>query len=279
MAHDRALIPRRYDGPGSCLGKKPHDPLRPLIATTALVAAFGCGGRETATNVSTGTGQRQLGREQPELGRQPRLDRERFVGRHRSSPGDRASRRERPRWMTRTFPSTIGLWLRAAQRSAVLDRPTNPTRPESLPPASAASAPARRTPTATAELTAVAFRLPAKSGSAGVRTTSASLTRIVHRGRRASAVARLRTTPRMSAYREAIAPSTRTVALAVIARPRGRGAKKQAPIIATPHWTNASTTRTARPSMRANFLRKHRNLRVRPAGAALGVHQLVCLPP
>jgi hypothetical protein len=161
------------------------------------------------------------------------------------------SKQERAWRATRRFPFTIGLRLHAAPRSAVLDRPRNRTGPEWQ-----VRAAARRTPSAPAELTVVASHLKAWSGPAGVRTTSASPTRIVPRGRRACAAPRLPTTARMFARPEAIASSTRTVVQAVIAPPPWP-ATERSPIIAIRHRTHASTTRIALSSTReqvAKFL-------------------------
>jgi len=91
--------------------------------------------------------------------------------------------------------------------------------------------------------------LKAWSGRADVRTTSASATRIVERGRHAFAVARPRTTARMFVTLGAIAPWTRIAAQADIAHPRGKLATLT-PIIATRHRTSASTIRTALRSTR-----------------------------
>jgi hypothetical protein len=54
LAHDRALIPRCYDGRGSCLESSAMSRSGVLLSTIALAAAFGCGGRESGTHASTG---------------------------------------------------------------------------------------------------------------------------------------------------------------------------------------------------------------------------------
>jgi hypothetical protein len=82
------------------------------------------------------------------------------------------------------------------------------------------------------------------------RTMSASPIRIVPRGRRASAVARLRTTARTRAYRVATASLTRTAVPVASARhhPRRWNAQDRDPIIATRRRTHAPTMRTVQRS-------------------------------
>src|SRR5580658_5448501 len=103
-----------------------------------------------------------------------------------------------------------------------------------------------------------------------VHMMGASATRIAHRGRRAFAVARLPPTRQTSAYRVAIALSTRTAAQEDIARlhPRQLLAPR-ALTIATPQATRASTTRTALALMRARGLPAVSTTRRRNAGHAV----------
>jgi hypothetical protein len=116
---------------------------------------------------------------------------------------------------------------------------------------------ARRTPSARAARMVVVFRSKGSSETADVRTTRASPTRIVRRGRRACAALRRRTTVRTFARREAIASSTRTAVQAGIARPR-RAATESPSTIATRHRTHALTTRTAPPATRKQSLAQSR---------------------
>lgn len=157
------------------------------------------------------------------------------------------------------FPSNIGARLCPAPRSAVLDHQGSPTR---LPALVRRRAPP--TPSAQPERTAVASPGQAWSQTADVRTTSASPTRLVERGRPAFAVVRPRTTARICVTLVAIVPWTRIAAQADIALPQWRPATQQTtkpwsragtmavrtPTIAIRHRISASTIRTALRSTR-----------------------------
>ena len=188
-----------------------------------------------------------------------RRPRRRFVGRRRFRLL-RANRRHggsiRP--AMRGVHSTIGRRQCPARRSAVLHRQASPTRPESLHPLPRMPAAACRTCSVRLERTVAAFLLKAWSGTAGVRTTSASPTRIVDRRRPVRAVARPPTTAQTSASEVAIASWTRTAVRAGTVRRRSiypsfqnrRVAIFRSPISATRPWTLARTTRTALRSTR-----------------------------
>jgi hypothetical protein len=155
-------------------------------------------------------------------------------------------RPERRRTWTGALPSTTGPRAQPALRSEGLTRPPFPRAP--LPQASTAVRRMRNArmaaPTAAVSITSL--------DPPCARSTSASPTQTVPRGRRASAVARLRTTARTLAYPVATASLTRTAVPGAIAplHPRRWNAQDRAPIIATPRRTRAPTMRTVQRSTR-----------------------------
>ena len=126
------------------------------------------------------------------------------------------------------LPSNTGAHLCPALRSAVLHRSHALVGLAQASP-TASLRRASPIPSAQTERTAAASPGQAWSRQADVRTTSASPTRIVQRGRPASAAARPRTTARMFVTLAAIAPWTRIAARADIALPRWRPATLQIP--------------------------------------------------
>jgi hypothetical protein len=147
---------------------------------------------------------------------------------------------------TVALPSTTGLRGRPVLRSEGLTRPPFPRA--RLPQASLAARP-MRTARMAASTAVVSITFLDR---ACARSTSATPTRSVHRGRRAFAVARQRITARTLAYPVATASLTRTVARVAIAplHPRRWNAQDRAPTTAIQPRTSASTTRTVQRSTR-----------------------------
>jgi hypothetical protein len=152
---------------------------------------------------------------------------------------------------TAALPSTTGPRAQPVLRNGLRETPTLPRAPH--PPPHRAARPMR---TATmAERTAVVSITFLDPPCA--RTTRASPTRTVLRGRLASAAPRLRTTVRTLAYPVVTAALTRTAVPGATARlrPRRWNAEDRALTIAIRQPTRASTTRTVPRSTRGQISR------------------------